>query len=94
MSVRSISSIVARTVISRSSSDPVPALALLFVGITALVLAVLYPMQQAVAQVTVNGMLSGGVVVVTPETLVVVAGLLVVSAFTTMLGVLVLFLRL
>jgi hypothetical protein len=85
---------VARTVSSRSSSDPVPALALLLVGIITLVLAVLYPMQQAVGQVTVTGMLAGGVIVITAETLAVVAGLLVISAFTTTLGVLVLFLRL
>ena len=79
---------------SRSTSDPVPALALLFVGITALCLAVLYPMQQLAAQASVTGMLSGTVLVIPAETVVVVAGLLVISASATTLGVLVLFLRL
>lgn len=79
---------------TRSTSDPIPALALLLVGLTALCLAVLYPMQQLSAQASISGMISGGVLVIPAETFVVVAGLLVVSASTTTLGVLVLFLRL
>ncbi|WP_136589521.1 hypothetical protein [Salinigranum halophilum] len=79
---------------SGSSSDPVPALALLLVGITSLVLAVLYPIQQLAAQASVMGMVSGSTLVVPVSTLVVAAGLLVVSASATTLGLLVLFLRL
>jgi hypothetical protein len=79
---------------SRSSGDPVPALALLLVGVTSLCLAVLYPMQELTGQASLGGMVSGTVLVVTAETLVVVGGLLVVSVATTTLGVLVLFLRL
>lgn len=79
---------------SRSSSDPVPALALLLVGITSLCLAVLYPLQRLAAQATVAEMTSGAIIVIPAETLVVVAGLLVISASATTLGVLVLFLRL
>jgi hypothetical protein len=51
-------------------------------------------MQQLSAQASISGMISGGVLVIPAETFVVVAGLLVVSASTTTLGVLVLFLRL
>lgn len=79
---------------SRSSSDPVPALALLLVGITSLCLAVLYPLQQLAAQVSVADMASGASIVIPTDTFVVVAGLLVISASATTLGVLVLFLRL
>lgn len=79
---------------SRSSSDPVPALALLLVGISSLCLAVLYPLQQLATQASVDGMASGASIVIPAETLVVVAGLLVISASATTLGVLVLFLRL
>jgi hypothetical protein len=79
---------------SRSYSDPVTALGLLFVGIAALCLAVLYPMGLLATQASPLAVASGTLLVVPVDTLVVVAGLLVVSTVATTLGLLVLFLRL
>jgi hypothetical protein len=79
---------------NRSSDDPLSALVFLFVGVGSLSLAVLYPMQPLFAQMTPETLLTEGVLVVPAETLVIAAGLLVVSAAATTLGVLLLFLRL
>ena len=77
-----------------SYTDPVTALALLLVGVLSLCLAVLYPMQSLFANTSSLGFVSDTVLVIPADTLIVVAGLLVISAATTTLGVLVLFLRL
>ena len=77
-----------------SYTDPVTALALLLVGVLSLCLAVLYPMQSLLANTSSLGFVSDTVLVIPADTLIVVAGLLVISAATTTLGVLVLFLRL
>lgn len=77
-----------------SYTDPVTALALLLVGVLSLCLAILYPMQSLFARSSSLGFVSDAVLVIPADTFIVVAGLLVISAATTTLGVLVLFLRL
>lgn len=79
---------------SRSYSDPVTALGLLLLGAVTLCLAVLYPVRLLMSDASAAEMVSGTLLVLPADTFVVVAGLLVVSASATTLGVLILFLRL
>ena len=73
--------------------DPYASLGLVVVGIGALCLAVFYPFHQLFWRVTVMDLLSGGFAV-PGETVVIVAGLLLVAAAATLLGIILLFVRL
>ncbi|WP_152043044.1 hypothetical protein [Salinigranum salinum] len=75
------------------SQDPYVSLGLVLVGLGALCLAVFYPFHQVFWHVPVTDLLAGGLVV-PGETVVIVAGLLLVAAAATPLGILLLFIRL
>lgn len=83
-----------RTIKRAANSDPILALGLLFVGLLSLCLAVLYPLWSLLDGASPLELISTSVLVIPADTLLIVAGCLVISAVTTTLGVLLLFLRL
>lgn len=76
------------------NGDPILSLGLLFVGLLSLCFAALYPLQSVLDQLSPLGLAPNAVVVIAADTYLVVAGCLVISAVTTILGLLLLFLRL
>lgn len=78
----------------RSYDDPLTALALLFVGLLSLCLAILYPIRPLLDGSSASNLLSGVIFTIPMESLIVAGGLLVVSAAATTYGLVLLFLRL
>ena len=82
-----------RTTRRADTGDPILALGLLIVGVLSLCVAALYPLRSLLAQSSPAALVNA-VVVIPADTYLIVAGCLVVSAVTTTLGLLLLFVRL
>lgn len=72
---------------------PVASLALLLVGVGALCLAVLYPVERVLQAVSAEALVTGAVLIPGPVVATAI-GLVLIAATATILGILLLFLRL
>lgn len=83
-----------RVLSSGTKTTEVRALGLLVIGLVSFCLAILVPLRPLLDKSDPFAVISGAIFVLPPETLIVSAGLLLLSAAATVFGLLLLFVRL
>ena len=83
-----------RALSSRADNTEVRALGLLLIGLVSFCLAILVPLRPLLDKSDPFAVISGAIFVLPPETLIVSAGLLILSVSATVFGLLLLVVRL